>query len=1172
MALKIFFFGSFELFVNNQLILNDLWPSENTKALLKILSGERGRLFLQDELVEYLWPELDPQRAATNLRGRVTELRKILEPSLIRGSHSQFIHTRHGGYLFSKEAACWTDVEAFSVLESQARKYEKEAKPEEATRCYSEALSLCRGEYLAEDRYAEWALQLRDRWRERRVELLLKLAHSLEQTQSYREAIARLREALALAPLQEELYQEWMRCAHHLGDVFQIRQAYQECEKILTQELGVNPSAQTQQLYENAQTRPARMQPAANQPTLSTLNVGQRSKRAPFVARESEQKTIAALIEAAKMGNGKLVLISGEMGMGKTCLAEEITLWAKSNLNAGLLRGQCYELETPLAFQPLLEALRSSLASFARADFAKVHEAWLAELSELIPELTSLYPSLPQTVVLPAEYKQHRFFEIFLQCLSTRAQRQPPLVLSLEDLQWADPSTLDFLHFLLPKLSMLPMMVLGTYRNEEAGSGHRLHRLLQQGHRLHQLKEICLTALEYPDVRALIESLSIDAKKTPVSIESVMAQCGGNPFFITSYVQALNEQASAQPLQQSVSMDFVAKGGLSTGAAEVLRHRLERLSASRRRVLELVAVCGEKCESSLLEKLWKGTREELQEHLAALTESGLLTADAQGYAYRHLAYRNLVYHTLLNDQRRQWLHRHILSCLKTEEPHLSASWRNRLAYHSEQAGHLLEALAHTITALSYCRQGYENAEALKLIERGQQLLHRVSTQEEQRPWLKKEFLSEQFRLLCEETQVFLQIGERLETDRIIGKLDRFIQEMRDERVKAQAAQLSALLYIRSAHFQKALTSAQTAHALFESLGDALSAAESLEWMAEAHFGAGEYEAAKQCYLDGLVQFEKLDHSQKQLETLNSLGNVWMKLRDAPQALQCYQRALDLAEMSGSERGEGEATQSMGFVYLQLGDYEEVLHMCEKSQAIAEKLGNFRNQLFSLTSKATAYYFLGLFNEAGLACREALQSSERMGNPVEQAQIHRQYGRILRELGEFAESKRHIETALRIFQERAVLHEEAEGWRALAETYLSEGDAPRAQENLDKALEIAQQVQSPLLLHRCHGTAAAIDYARGQYEKACHAADAVLSLVDPSKMGGDGLVKTHFLHFKILCKLGRADEALGALSKAYDLLQAIEQKMTSVTLRESFRNIPWRRELVKAIEEHLKGHS
>ncbi|MCX8103813.1 MAG: winged helix-turn-helix domain-containing protein, partial [Candidatus Bipolaricaulota bacterium] len=161
--IKISLLGRFSVERDGQSLAPETWKNAKTQALLKILAGERGRVFSADELIEYLWPgeELDLRSAASNLRSRVAELRKILEPSLGRGERSRYIWTERGGYVFRAESDCWIDTEEFSRCEERGRRAHRAGDFDEARASFEQAIALYRGEYLAEDRYEEWAVQTR---------------------------------------------------------------------------------------------------------------------------------------------------------------------------------------------------------------------------------------------------------------------------------------------------------------------------------------------------------------------------------------------------------------------------------------------------------------------------------------------------------------------------------------------------------------------------------------------------------------------------------------------------------------------------------------------------------------------------------------------------------------------------------------------------------------------------------------------------------------------------------------------------------------------------------------------------------------------------------------------------------------------------------------------------
>jgi tetratricopeptide (TPR) repeat protein len=376
------------------------------------------------------------------------------------------------------------------------------------------------------------------------------------------------------------------------------------------------------------------------------------------------------------------------------------------------------------------------------------------------------------------------------------------------------------------------------------------------------------------------------------------------------------------------------------------------------------------------------------------------------------------------------------------------------------------------------------------------------------------------------------------------------------------------MYVNLAQYEQALDVAESACSLFHGLHDKPGEAESFMQMAEAAFALGDYDKSKECYAQSLRLSQETTDQDMQHSVLNSLGNVWMRRGDAQSALACYEQALGLAQRSESEGQEGETLQAIGFVHLQLGAYEKVLGLCEKALVIADKVGNFRSKIFSLTNRSIALYFLGVFDEAAAACRQALTLGETYGSSVECGQMHRQLGRILREMGEYEASREHHGIGLRIFRENSVWHEEAEGLRALTETDLACGEMECALKNLEQAFAIAKKSQSPSLTLRCHSTATAVYVRLGRFVEALGSAGEVLTPSNQNRVGSDVLTKTYFWHFQAALALNKKVEALDSLRKAYELWLVMERKIEDPKLRESVRKVPWRSELLKFAKEFI----
>ncbi|MFQ5795463.1 MAG: winged helix-turn-helix domain-containing protein, partial [Candidatus Bipolaricaulia bacterium] len=166
LGLQVKLLGHFEAWRNDEPLPPQAWPQRKTQTLLKILLTERGRIFTQDQLIDALFPDLDPDNATQNLYKQISELRRTLEPNLNRGTDSQFVLRVGGGYCFSENAPCWIDTKAFHQHVESARELEQAGRWSQALEQYQQSIELYRGDYLAEDLYEEWSIPPREHWRE----------------------------------------------------------------------------------------------------------------------------------------------------------------------------------------------------------------------------------------------------------------------------------------------------------------------------------------------------------------------------------------------------------------------------------------------------------------------------------------------------------------------------------------------------------------------------------------------------------------------------------------------------------------------------------------------------------------------------------------------------------------------------------------------------------------------------------------------------------------------------------------------------------------------------------------------------------------------------------------------------------------------------------------------
>ena len=306
--------GRFEVWQEGKLLPPQAWPQRKTETLLKILLTDKGQVFSQDQLIEYLFPELELNKAADNLYRRISELRHMLEPDLKRGAQSQYI-LRAGlrGYRFNETAPCWIDLEEFQRLCTAGRELAKANRWPGAVEHFIQAVALYRGSYLAEDVYEEWALAARERWRELYLQALAHLAECHARLRQYPRAIDLCRQLIALEPYRESAYRAQMAYHYYNGEPAEALKVYEACVRALKEGLNADPAAETKEF------RQLILQgKVPNLPQAVPNNLPAPATR--FIGREAELSQLAKLLEDPDC---RLITLLGPGGIGKTRLALE---------------------------------------------------------------------------------------------------------------------------------------------------------------------------------------------------------------------------------------------------------------------------------------------------------------------------------------------------------------------------------------------------------------------------------------------------------------------------------------------------------------------------------------------------------------------------------------------------------------------------------------------------------------------------------------------------------------------------------------------------------------------------------------------------------------------------------------------------------------------------------
>ena len=406
----------------------------------------------------------------------------------------------------------------------------------------------------------------------------------------------------------------------------------------------------------------------------------------PVVEREAEIADLRRAVEEAIGGRGGLVLIAGAAGEGKTRLTQEIAAEAERR-GMRILVGNCVE-QGSIPYLPFVEALEDALVGTRSAASlrAALGDAG-PEIARMAPAIRRAIPDLPAAVDLPPD-QARRFLWVSVQEFLERAGRSRPLMLVLEDLHWADESTILLLEHLATSLAEMPLLILGTYRDVEVGPTHPLTRMIGQLARRRLVTRISLDPLSRDGIAALIRGLS-GQEPPPQLVSLIDRESEGNPFFVEEVFLHLRESGKLLDEQGRFRTDVsVEAWEVPESVRLVIEERLARLSKPTREVLTAAATTGRSFEIAVVERVAGVKRDRLA---AALDEAegAIVIGPAETGGARHSFTHELIRQTFLastSSVKRQVLHGRTAEAIEIVHAGDLGEHAAELVYHLSRSG------------------------------------------------------------------------------------------------------------------------------------------------------------------------------------------------------------------------------------------------------------------------------------------------------------------------------------------------------------------------------------------------------------------------------------------------------------------------------------------------------
>ena len=1057
-------------------------PARKVRALLAYLAAHPGRRHPRDRLTALLWPDVAEAQARQSLRQALAGLRRV----------------------FGKLDGLVVDSDTVAVDPSRVdvdiTRFEHLVADRSRPRL-EQAVALYRGDLLEGFQvkappFEDWLLTERERLRELARKALAGLLAQQTRTGPGEVTLHTARRLLALDPLQEDVHRALMRLYVAQGQRATALRQYQSCVGVLRRELDVEPEAATKRLYQEILQRPLprgiiaespHSTPSLERSGPARLPSGGSHGEAALIGRNPEIARLRRAREEAWAGRARVVLVSGEAGIGKTRLLEQIAVEAAA-CGGRVLTARFHETEQMLPYQGWIDAFRSGEILDGLGELG----TWRAELARLFPELGAP-PAGGGSAV--------RLLETMLAVVDRLATRQR-LLLVLDDLHWADEMSVRLVSFIARRIRRRPVLILGSAREEDLIEARTLRQALEELDREERLLRVPLSPLSHTHtvelVRALLRRGTGETAVGRVG-EEIWQTSEGNPFVI---VEALRELAEGDRTPDPGSVVVPRR------VRDLLSARLERLGTPSRRVAAVAAVIGREFSFALLRQSAGLAPPEIAEGLEELVRRRIMSAVGEAFGFTHERIRRVVYDELL-EPRRSALHAAVGEALEALYADRPLEISDRLAHHYVQAGVPEKAVAYLTLMAETAQVRYALDDALRAFDQALVFVGRLLSPTRERRRLE------------------LLLGKSL-TLSVLGRFRDILSLLLPEADRVEKLHEPELF--AAYHFRVALTHAY--------LGDQPRAREAATRTVEAArrgghgaaMGQGYYVLALSAYWSG-APADGVQHARRAIELLANTGRRdWLGLAhlalganlhlrgDLDGSLEAHRqveglgrtlsdaRLLSFAAFGRAvvhaERAEWEealeagrcaleasldpyataaARAALGIAYLEKGEVEMAGPCLEAAVAEFEGFGHLQPAGRFMSVLSDAWLRRGHLDQARDRGERALRISREAGSTWAVGLAERVLARAAFAEGRLADAARGLHDALGIFEAIPVPAEAARTHLDLAEVSHATGDPTAAARSLRDAMSVFHDLAAPRCVARAVELAARLGIAADRRE-------------------------------------------------------------------------------------------
>jgi len=1154
-ALQIFLFGQ-PRFVFEGAAFRFSAPPKATSLIAYLLLHRDGPLS-REKIAFTLWDEDTEDDARANLRRHLHHMQRALPPP---PADDPWILADADSIQWNPDADARLDVAEFERLGSTADGR-------------AAAIGLYSGDLL-ESLYDEWLFAERDRLRNIYLALLGDLLIESRGRRDFNRAISYAQRILTNDPWREDTLRQLMAVRYESGDRAGALASYEAFDRRLRDEMNVDPMPETAALKDVILRNAPLADAAGGLPAdADAAQPASHDMLLPFVGRADEMEQLRMLWSRAARGRGGVVLFGGEAGIGKTRLATEFALVAGAQGARVMSGGTTYPEAAP--YQSIAESLRSVAPLLMSLN---VEPVWLGVVAHAVPELRARRPDLPAPPTVEPERERIRLFEAFAKCFEELARPRPVLII-LEDLHWAGEGTIGALTFLARRLAQLPILIIATYRDEEAPRNHPLRRARAELQEAKILSTISPRRLDKSAVLELTSRIPAIADRGLDFAGTLVEHSAGNPLFLSEVIRGLVERPDFDEAAPPAS------------ARQAIEARVARLSEPARALVGIAGVVGQGFNIDLVRDVAGWTENEVLDALSELIDRHVVkeTGGRTGYAYAftHHLIQNTIYEAVPSGVRMRG-HRHIARMLEETYEHRAGQFAADIAHHHDlgqdperaarayciaarQANDVYaqdEALAYLARCLELANDPAVRIEALSLRES-------IRARRGDRDGQRKD-LDELAALAAEGVDATLfcdiarrkvmlarALGEREEEARLVEEFARLADAAGDPVLRAQSLLARAAYRLPMSDGSEAAASARAALAIFRQLGDAGGQIEARCRIVDIASERGAFEEASTILREARASPEALRNPGMIARTIITATQaaLYEQQYEACRALAI--EARDLYRTIGDREGEADAISRQATSAARLSMLPEARKSFEEAAAIYGAIGKRQGVAGVLVNRGIHSMRVGSLDEAERSLRASLGEFVTMKDLRGQAAsaINLSYVRLFR--GDPAEAKLYATAGLEYARaaNHALYEAAALGNLGAAERDLGELDAAivhmkeglAARRRLNRPGDYADDIAHLLAAHLAVGDIATVRVVAEELSESLASSSPAIFLPQFA----------HWIAARAFRALGDRERMRTMLDRGHAMVVEQVESIDGVAEKSSYASLQVNREIVAA---------